>query len=282
MSPQQHTFKHIFKRGSKTYFNSSLFFPKDIREKVFRLYAFVRVADDFVDVIPQKRDEFFRFKEAYHQAMRGNPAQDEVIDSFVSLSKEENFDPAWTEAFLSAMEADLTKTTYYKLEETLQYTYGSAEVIGFFMARIMRLVEEAFPYAALLGRAMQYINFIRDIAEDIALGRTYLPLNESPFSDLTETTCRKNPQAFEAYIRKQISRYLEWQKEAEKGFLYLPKLMLIPIKTASDMYAWTAKRISSNPWIIYQRKVKPSRWRILLQIFINAFTIPYSSQPRYL
>ena len=68
--------------------------------------------------------------------------------------------------FLGSMAADLTRRFYRTEAETLEYVYGSAEVIGLFMARIMRLPEEALPAARMLGRAMQFINFIRDAAED--------------------------------------------------------------------------------------------------------------------
>ncbi len=270
---EQKLFSTIFQKGSKTYFNSSLFFPRQMREQVFRLYAFVRVADNYVDAVPQQKEEFYQFKNAYLMARDGTPSHNPVIDSFVELSKELAFPHEWTDAFLVAMEADLTKHIYHTLEETCEYMYGSAEVIGFFMSRIMGLPEEAYPYAALLGRAMQYINFIRDIAEDLSFGRIYLPLDESPFPDLREETCRQNPAAFEHYIRHQIFRYLEWQKEAEKGYPFIPRKMLIPIKTAADMYAWTAQKILHNPWIVYQKKVKPPKWRILLQVLWNTLSL---------
>ena len=54
-----------FKRGSKTYFYSSIFFSKEVRDDVFALYSFVRKADNFVDVVPQLKDEFYFFKNDY-------------------------------------------------------------------------------------------------------------------------------------------------------------------------------------------------------------------------
>ena len=51
---------NIFKKGSRTYFYSSLFFPNGVRGDVFRLYAFVRRADDFVDSIPQQKEKFYK------------------------------------------------------------------------------------------------------------------------------------------------------------------------------------------------------------------------------
>ncbi|MFP4301728.1 MAG: squalene/phytoene synthase family protein, partial [Spirochaetaceae bacterium] len=58
-----------FKSGSKTYFNSSVFFPRDVREDVFVLYGFVRVADNYVDQVPQDAEGFYEFRRAYEKAL---------------------------------------------------------------------------------------------------------------------------------------------------------------------------------------------------------------------
>ena len=57
--------------------------------------------------------------------------------------------------------------------------YGSAAVIGLMVLPILGTVvpmEQAAPYAADLGVAFQLTNFIRDVGEDLRLGRIYLPL----------------------------------------------------------------------------------------------------------
>jgi phytoene synthase len=263
--------ERIFRSGSKTYFNSSIFFPPRIRERVFTLYAFVRVADNYVDAIPQKTEEFINFRRRYETARAGTPANDIIIDSFLKLSAECGFDPAWVQAFLNSMEADLSKQNYDTLEETLAYVYGSAEVIGLFMARIMELPEEAHPPAAMLGRAMQYINFIRDIAEDTLLGRRYLPLNGASPLIVTTDYARKNPREFSAFIGGHLALYRVWQKDAVAGYSFIPRRYRVPIKTAADMYWWTADRIAARPLIVFDEKVKPSRGRILLRILKNFF-----------
>lgn len=261
--------RDIFKRGSKTYFNSSLFFPRAVRDRVFTLYAFVRKADDFVDTLPQDREGFYAFREAYRKALQGTPSHDPIIDPFVELSRECGFHPTWTEAFLGAMEADLYKQTYETLEETLQYMYGSAEVVGLFMSRILDLPEQAYTPARMLGRAMQYINFCRDIAEDHALGRRYLPLEGSDPRIVEESYARSHPDAFSQFLRAHLNRYRAWQEEALSGYRYIPYRYLIPIRTAADMYFWTADQIEQNPLIVFERKVKPSRMRIILRILRN-------------
>jgi len=263
--------RDIFKAGSKTYFNSSLFFPRKVREEVFILYAFVRVADNYVDAIPQDAEGFVRFRERYTTALKGEVTGDTVIDSFVRLASLRSFDPLWTEAFFKSMEMDLYKKNYDSLEETLEYIYGSAEVIGLFMARIMGLPGEADYPACRLGRSMQYINFIRDIAEDNSLGRRYLPLEKSGLVSLTEEETRNKPELFCSFMQLQTERYKEWQREAEQGYALIPRRYRIPIKTAGDMYTWSAEIIEKDPYIVYRKKVKPSRARIIASIAANLF-----------
>ena len=177
------THKQIFRNGSRTYYVSSRFFPKKVREDVFILYGFVRVADNYVDCIPQDADGFYSFRRAYETALTtGELSGDYIIDSFIDLQRRKNFDEAWTQAFLDSMQHDVVKSSCDTLDEVLTYIYGSAEVIGLFMSRIMNLDDTALPYARMLGRAMQYINFIRDINEDVSLRRRYLPLTRHFFT----------------------------------------------------------------------------------------------------
>ncbi|MBN2014729.1 MAG: phytoene/squalene synthase family protein [Candidatus Altiarchaeota archaeon] len=266
----------IFKAGSKTYFYSSLFFPSKIREDVFVLYSFVRRADDFVDSVPQRRGDFIEFKKKYERALGGENTGDIVVDSFVSLVERKNFDPCWVSSFLKSMEADLSWKGNKSMREVEGYIYGSAEVVGLMMAAIIGLPNVSYPYARLLGKSMQYINFIRDIAEDLRLGRSYFPAEDfESFGlvglDLESTS--QIPESFKGFVRRQLSYYDEWQREAEKWFEYIPKKYLIPIKTASELYKWTANQIRRDPFIVYRRKVKPSIPRIISNIGYNALPL---------
>jgi phytoene synthase len=265
----------IFRKGSRTYFSSSRFFPRRIQEDVFRLYGFVRSADNFVDVIPQRREDFYDFWEKYRKSLDRGPVNDSVIDGFIDLMREKEFKTEWVEAFFRSMEMDLKKKSYATLEETITYMHGSAEVIGLMMAAIMELDPSSHRHAALLGRAMQFINFIRDIREDNAFGRNYFPKDDMARFQLISLGINDvlgNRNGFEKFVHAQIMRYQEWQSQAEQGFRFIPRRCLIPIKTASEMYKWTARRIEKNPLIVYKRKVKPSKmriWRVILKNFLT-------------
>lgn len=258
----------IFKQASKTYFTASIFFPAKIKEEIFSLYAFVRTADNLVDKKDKSYQEFLEFKEDYLAHTGHNP----IVANFLKLEAKHKFDPEWTKAFLDSMEIDFCLEEYQHIDELNRYIYGSAEVIGLYIARILELPVEANQFAQSLGKAMQLANFIRDIHEDQALGRTYIPqedLAHFGLADLQDATVEGNEDAFKNLIHYEIARYHQWQAEAEAGYKYLPKKLLVPIKTAADIYKWTIDKISRDPLVIYRRQVKPNKVRILIQALKN-------------
>jgi phytoene synthase len=269
----------IFKKGSRTYFYSTIFFPKTVKRDVFTLYSFLRKADDYVDSIPQDTESFYAFKDLYYDAKSGSETDDIVINSFVELVNRKNFEESWVDAFLNSMEMDIYKSTYQNMDELMTYLYGSSEVVGLFMAKIMDLPLESFNAARHLGRAMQYINFIRDISEDIELGRVYFPQDDLEMfglESLEKNFTINNRDKFNGFIRKELEIYKGWQKEAEKGFSFIPYRYLISIKTASDMYNWTAGEIEKDPFIVYKKKVKPSTPKIVFNVFTNSLGLGLS------
>jgi phytoene synthase len=150
--------------------------------------------------------------------------------------------------------------------------YGSAEVIGLMMSKILELKEQSYEYAKYLGRSMQYINFIRDINDDIKLGRRYLPTEEMKkygLESLDYNYVIKNKEKYKKFLRAQITYYLNWLKLAEEGYKFIPKKYLIPIKTASEMYFWTAMKIYKEPFLVYSEKIKPNISTIVSTVVMN-------------
>jgi phytoene synthase len=191
-----------------------------------------------------------------------------VLQNIVYVVHRFDCDPAWVDAFLASIQMDVDKRHYKTLNDTLEYIYGSAEVIGLFMAKILNLPEESYEFAKMQGRAMQFINFIRDIDEDIDLGRRYFPdddLKMFGLKSLNKDEVEKKAKSFKDFINLQLSRYEQWQNEADKGLSYIPKRLRVAVKTAVDGYNWTADEIRKNPKIIYEKKVKPRKRQLVLR-----------------
>ena len=256
---------NIFKKGSKTFYTASRFFPKEIRQDVSILYAFVRVADDYVDQIPQDKSGFLNYRKLTNQAFRAGSSTNNIINDFVILSKKYKFEKKWVDTFLDAMESDIHKKKYNTYKELENYMYGSAEVIGLMMARILKLPKKADSAARLQGKAMQLINFIRDIKEDLTLKRQYIPQEDLRRFGIKSLTNNINEQSFKKLVEFQIERYRQIQNDASKGFKYIPFIKRIPITTAASIYEWTANKIEENPQIVFKQKIKPSKERVKLE-----------------
>lgn len=263
--------KSIFKKGSVTYYYSSLFFPKELRDSVTNMYAFVRTADDYVDAIPQQSVEFTAFVNETNDVFRGKQSNNLVITSFFNLFKNYSLQKEWVDAFLKAMSSDLTKQVYETYEELEEYMYGSAEVIGLMMAALMKLPEKAHSSARIQGKAMQMLNFIRDIKEEIELGRQYIPSVDMKNHNVKAIT--PHDPHIKDLIRFELDRYFALQKEAERGYKYIPRAYLIPIKTAADLYIWTARKIFQDPVIVFRKKIKPTPLYVFWVILKNYLTI---------
>jgi phytoene synthase len=267
--------EEIFRDGSTTYYWSSKFFPKDIRDDVFKLYSFVRVVDDYVDNENPNIERFNYIRKHWDAAKKdlintsqltGDSIDDRVLRNIAYVVHRHDCDPAWIDSFMDSMQMDIDARSYETIDDTIEYIYGSAEVIGLLMAKILSLPSESYDYARMQGRAMQYINFIRDIAEDYELGRHYFPREELityGLKEISEKEARRKPSEFREFMVAQIRRHDEWQREASKGFRYIPRRYRIAIRTAVDMYSWTGRVISENPEIIFRQKVKPSKSRVL-------------------
>lgn len=255
----------IFKSGSKTFYYASKFFPKDVYDDVAKLYAFVRVPDNYVDRIPQQPAEFKSFRDTYNKALKTKTGYF-VVDDFVELQKRKEMDPAWADAFLDAMESDLGESNIVSYKDMMSYIHGSAEVVGLMMLKVIDADEGLSNYAVSLGRAYQLINFIRDIDEDLVFNRTYFPHDEQKeygIYPLSQKKISENPDGFNQFMRFQIARFRKWINDAEVGIDQLPARFRIPIRTANSQYLWTANTIQKNPTIVMRKKVKPSRARII-------------------
>ena len=259
--------KEIFSNSSTSYYYSSLFFPEDVKKDVFKFYAYVRTADDFVDEEPQEPEKLQDFRDKTMENWEAGESGDKVVDYFLEVCRQNNFRQEWVEAFLDSMAMDLHKEEYQTMDKTLEYIHGSAEVIGLMMAELLDLPEESHESAAMLGRAMQYCNFLRDVEEDYRLGRRYLPQEEMErFNIETLEPGKVDEKKFEVFMKDQVEQYFEWQRQAEKGLEYIPYRERVPVILSSRLYKWTAKQIYNDPSLVYERQVRPSKTRIGIEL----------------
>lgn len=172
----------------KTYYLSALMLPADRRPHVYALYAFSRWADEFVDSLtdPDPAGLISWGAAALDDLDRGESA-DPVIKAVGHTARTLQIDRQLFVDFLAAMRMDIDTTRYATYDDLRGYMWGSASVIGLMMLPVLGpLTPLARERAIALGEAFQLSNFIRDVGEDLARGRIYLPQEDLARFDVTE------------------------------------------------------------------------------------------------
>lgn len=176
--------RRIMQAASRNYSFASRFFSPDKLRHVEALYALMRVGDDRVDVshsgfrssLEAIEDWEHRYWSAFHCGTSDRP----VLRAYLNTALECGIPPETMTAYFRAMKEDLTVTRFENFSDLLHYMDGSAVPVGRAMVHILGVrpeyrLEAALPGADALSIAMQLSNFWRDIGDDWALQRVYLP-----------------------------------------------------------------------------------------------------------
>jgi len=153
-----------------------------IRDGIYGVYGFVRLADEIVDTFHDfdKQVLLDNFEREVNHALDHKISLNPVLHSFQLTFHQYGIGRDLVDAFLSSMRLDLHKSTYDK-EEYLNYIFGSADVVGLMCLKIFvegneKEYERLKKPAMSLGSAFQKVNFLRDVRNDYEnLARTYFP-----------------------------------------------------------------------------------------------------------
>lgn len=231
-----------------------------IRQAIYNIYGFVRIADEIVDSFEGYPQEQLlnQFEKDYTWAKEHKISTNPVINAFVHTVDKYNIEETYVQAFLKSMRADLTKQIYHTQNEIDDYIYGSADVVGLMCLKVfVKGNQEKFDqlkYAAMkLGTAFQKVNFLRDLNQDCnELNRTYFPGTDT--ENLTAQSKNKIVVEIKQDFKEAFVGIKGLPKEAKLGVLiaykYYLKLLRKIEKAPAKELAQTRIRVS-NPSKIY-------------------------------
>jgi phytoene/squalene synthetase len=169
---------------------------RETRDAIYSIYGFVRLADEIVDTFHafDKGNLLQKFENDYYHAVEKGISLNPVLNSFQLTVRKYNISDDLIQAFLKSMKTDLVKQNHKSRDETDDYIYGSAEVIGLMCLKVFvrgdeLLYRELEEPARRLGAAFQKVNFLRDIKDDMEiLNRQYFHQSfENGFNDDVKT-----------------------------------------------------------------------------------------------
>ncbi|HPF03881.1 MAG TPA: phytoene/squalene synthase family protein [Bacteroidales bacterium] len=165
--------KLVTKAYSTSFSRSVSFLDREIRDAIYSIYGFVRLADEIVDTFHDfdKHLLIREFEDDFYRSLQDGISLNPVLNSFRLTVKKYGIDDSLIQAFLKSMKLDLQKLEHSTKEETDEYIYGSAEVVGLMCLKVFVNGDEAMYHelenpARKLGSAFQKVNFLRDLKND--------------------------------------------------------------------------------------------------------------------
>jgi 15-cis-phytoene synthase len=251
----------------KTYYLATWLLPPAKRPHVWALYGFARWADEFVDSLtdPDPEGLIVWGKQAVYDLARGSSV-DPVVQATAHTVRELGIDLELFETFLASMRMDITVAGYATYADLQTYTRGSAMVIGRMMLPVLGPLDpRAQAPAEALGEAFQMSNFIRDVGEDLARGRVYLPEEDLAAHGVTRA------ELADGQVTDPIRRLLAFEIERTRD-LYdaaRPGVELVEpesrpcLRTAIALYGGILDEVERADYQVLSRRVSvPIRHRL--------------------
>lgn len=230
--------KIVIKRYSTSFYFSSSLLSKSIRQDIFNIYGFVRLADEIVDTFHEfpKKELLNEFEEELWRSIENKISLNPILNSFQNTVNRYSIPKDLIRSFLDSMKMDLEKKEYNSVEEYKKYIYGSADVVGLMCLKVFikgsdALYSDLSDYAISLGSAFQKVNFLRDLKDDSnILKRVYFP--------------NVNMDDFNEESKKEIINEIELDfKNAIKGIARLPKNSRFAVYIAYRYYNKLLKKL---------------------------------------
>jgi phytoene synthase len=231
----------LAKKSGSNFYYSFLLLPREKRDALCVVYAFMRHCDDLADSaanldsarsrLSNVRLNLFKMREAkvvashleseIHNPQLFWPALNDVIDRH-------DIPPRHFHEVIDGVEMDLNVTRYETFEDLYRYCYCVASAVGLVCLRIFGFKSDAALLPAEhLGIAFQLTNILRDVKEDAGRGRIYLPKEDLRQFDVTES------EIFEGRWSERLARLVHFEAERAESFYTRAEPLLAMVDPSS-------------------------------------------------
>ena len=272
--------------GSKSFYFATRFFPNDLARAAHAVYWFCRYTDDLVDEC-ETLEQGRRDLEAWALALTAR-ADHPVLTVFLYTAERYQIPLEYAFELIEGMRMDLNQTRYATFQELKIFCYRVASVVGLMMSHVIGFADpgsadQALPRAVELGYAMQLTNILRDIGEDLARNRVYLPQDEMESFGYSEAQLRAHVRndAFRALMRHQVDRARSYYRQGNEGIGLLNVQGRFAVQVASDVYREILARVEASDYDVFEhRAVVPAAQKYWMTMRRMALPIARHSASR--
>jgi phytoene synthase len=245
--------RRLTRERARNFYYGFRLLPKPRRDAFCAVYAFMRYADDVADIGDANDDKaslLQRWREALHRTLAGDCGESEIFPAFHDAVERYQIPPEYFEELITGTEMDLSIRSYRTFDELYQYCYRVASVVGLCSLHMFGFHD---PRAKLLaekcGIAFQLTNILRDIREDAASRRIYIPeedLDHFRYSQQELKSGVRN-QAFRQLIHFECARARAYYGDAA------PLIGMVDVESRPAL--WTMISIYRGTLSVIERDV---------------------------
>lgn len=260
----------LTRRTAKNFYYSFLTLPTDRFRAMCVLYAFMRITDDLGDndqPAPLRAQALAEWRTQFLEAVRGTPTNHPALPAVADLVARYKIPVEHLLAVITGVEMDLGPVAIDTFEQLSRYCYHVAGAVGLACIHVWGFHDDRAIAAAIdCGTALQLTNILRDIREDAALGRVYIPREDlEQFNCTAEDLATGIPdERFTRLMQFETARAREYYARAAVLFDYLDPPGKPILDTMLRIYGGLLDEIERRQFDVFSRRVSLSHSRKLL------------------
>ena len=213
------------------------------------LYAFCRLVDDTADEASSVEEAAQGLDSLTHQLL-GQRELTPLIAAFLDMSARCQLHLSWALELIAGVRSDLEPVRFVDDVQLLRYCYRVAGTVGLMMCAVLDVNDDqAYPYALDLGIGMQLTNICRDVAEDAAMGRVYLPqvrLRHHGVQPQELLDGTASSEGTSRVVRDLLNMADVYYQSGERGMRFIPTRSRVAIMVASRVYRAIGVNLRKN------------------------------------
>ncbi|MBZ5629942.1 MAG: phytoene/squalene synthase family protein [Acidobacteriia bacterium] len=265
--------RHITRKAARNFYYAFLVLPRRKRDALSAVYAFMRQADDISDD-PQLTPEDKRLKlnawlDSLHRAVAGEPTDDPVLMAVADSQRRFKIPTELLETLVygTAMDvpwpgrqqpmADGPQVLYQTFDDLYNYCYHVASVVGLVCIYVFGYRDPAAEdLAERCGVAFQLTNIIRDVKEDAAMGRIYLPRQDLDRCGIGASMFRApRPTLFRPLLEMEAERARQYYVSGRQLIAYVDEDSQPALWTLVEIYSRLLAKIADRNYDVFTERV---------------------------
>jgi 15-cis-phytoene synthase len=252
----------ITRRASSNFYYAFMLLPRERRRALYSVYAFCRFVDDITDSdsVSNPAEMLARWRDELDKVFAGTPSR-AISRALAENVRRFNIPRRYFEDVIDGVEMDLTRRRYDNFDDLHLYCRRVASAVGLICIEIFGYHNQSTRvYADRLGIAFQLTNIIRDVGEDAARGRIYLPLEDLARFDVSEAEILEGVYSsrFRPLIEFEAERARQYYGEAERALTDEDRGAMLAAEAMRLIYASLLERIAHAGYRVLDRRTSLS------------------------